>query len=241
MHVTKINNPNIERIFTTVTFETETEREESKTVYGKYPYGQGLGFFAEIHSRSIQQFTAGEKLSLKTIIAHICEIGNEIAKTSQSIFLCQKAISHFKSSKEIHEEELRSQFCAMQERLLAIDEPKKNQLLITMGILAALLIKESYEMDQKTRGLIINFLCEAKVLAQLDKISSLTRVGMGFTLIYFDSMPLLSSGLQGISIPANTDEKIPYGFMIPICSFKSSELKPKALPLELEALWPLPV
>lgn len=162
-----IKNPAISSIFTTVTIETEAQREQAQSVFGTYPYGKGLCCENEKYSKSIADYSDSQKLGLRTIVAHMCEVGSELAKISRSIDLCQSAVNHFKSSKEIDDEELRSSFCSLQERLIAIDESKKAPLLLTMSILIALLVKDSYCMDQKTRSLIIDFLSKAQILPQL--------------------------------------------------------------------------
>lgn len=231
----KILNPAISSIFTSVTIETEAQREQSKSVFGTYPYGSGIVCSNETSSRSIRNFTASQKLGLKTIIAHMCEIGTEIDKNSRSIYLCQEAIRHFKSSKEIYDEELRNSFCSLQDRLITIDESKTGPLLVTMSILIALLIKDSYCMNQTTRLLIIDFLNKAQILPQLSKVI-LLRAREGFQSVFLDNQRLSTSGLLGTFIAA--DPAMSECGYIPIFAFNSNELKTKNLPPDLEKNWP---
>ena len=227
-------NPVIGSIFTTVTTESEIQIEHSKKIYGKYPYGRGLGYFNETDSRSIENFSDRKKLRLKTIIAHMCEVGGEIAKTSRSISICEKSIRYAKE--KIDDEELRQHFCTLSERELEVThQPKNGQLLLTMSILVALLIKDSYCMDRESRLLIIDFLMKAEVLVHLDKATRLAGASFGFQSIYFASAPSSASRLLTTSIRIAQDEDI----FIPIFALNSHELKPKNLPDKLEMDWPL--
>lgn len=236
------------KIFPTPAFVERAISEQSKSVYGTSRYSEGLCYVIERPSRSIQDFADSQKSGLKTIVAHMYQIGTEIANIYRGNDICRNAILDFKSSKEI-DDEWKPLLCSLPERLFVRDKYYEEELVVTMSILAALLIKDSYCMDQKTRSLIIEFLSKAQILSHLDKIT-LSRASVDFSFIYLDDQPSSASKLWGTFIAETPDGSfdetrmmIPEFVFYSIFSFKKTpfDLESKSLPSELEADWPLSV
>lgn len=117
-------------------------------------------------------------------------------------------------------------------------ELKKRSLYTSMAILLALLIKDSYGLNENTRSLIVNFLRKTKIYKYIEEIiKSHSLTNKDFVNLYCGISPAYETDFfqTCISISGNGD---PLDIMIPFFTFNTNELKPKDLPAELEGYWP---
>lgn len=217
---------------------TTTDEDGYTKAYGIYPAsdwgnGRSLCFTGESGRRKICNFTEDEKLRFKRIVAHMYEKSNDLTEVCKRISLAKVCVEQIKDSSM---EEAIKEMC-LQSPQLSLEDNKLRQAELhnALMVLLALLIKDSYNLDQRSRWSIIEFLKGlGNLIFQLDTVLSQQSMhGVGFMMVYDSITPGSSSGLFSVSLIIGKDKA-----MIPVFAFSSKDLKPLALPLKLEAKCP---
>ncbi len=198
--------------------------------FDTYPNVAGFAYTQEKPLRKIDDLTQDEKLRLKTIIAHMYEKSQIISR----IVLLEEDVSEVENL-DI-DEKLKGRLLQLHQSTLQ-EMPNKTELYNAMKVLFALLIKDSYCFTRETRSLVIDFIDLAGLESILSEVQVKSVYALnqryGFINVYMDPQPAFSSAFFNTQLVINKDQRRVHAF-----AFSSENLKPSALPSQLEVEWP---
>lgn len=215
---------------------TEYSPSDGK-IYGLYPSRSGDWIYSdttEQQVRTIRELTVTDGNRLKTILAHLCKQAKKIAAVDEKLTLAQRSIEQINALPK-EEESTKTLLLTSTQLILNDYEPRKDEIHNAIFVLLALLIKESYNFDHPSRECIFRFLDLANLTPLLNTIQSkASSRERSFRDVYFSDKPASSSDLLAKFLDINKK-----GMMAAVFAFCSENLKPKSLPSELEAPWPI--